>query len=273
MLLRDGNWVMNKIDILLFVLFFIVNCSKAFSDNLESAIERKEYDMVISLINKGLNPNTILRNGDTLLMRAIKDDAAEVIEVLIKNNVDMNLISLSGNHPLNTALFISADDIVFLIINQNIDWSYVDKKGFTFFENALLHRRINVLRYMLGYDEAVNSVIHKKGLSVKFMDYWCDGMGDIVDYFISRGFVLEINYQLISSAIFKNKYDAVKWLFDHGVSPYDTNDPDETALDLAMDRRHGLHVLEGTEEDVRESERIIQLIKERMGQEAGIRKQ
>jgi ankyrin repeat protein len=276
--------VIRKISLLLFLLPFLPGCrateekSKQTviqsedketisvpdrNDELQTAIKDKDVAAIIKLLEDGLNPDTILENkdGDTLLTWAIRNKISELVTVLIDKKADVNLASVPGSTPLKVALYIAPDDIVFLLIEQGIDWSYIDKDNFTHFERAIYYRRINVLWYMMKIDEAVESVIHKEGLSVEFLFYWSDGIGEIIDeLIIVHGFILETNRRLMYWAIYENKYDAVKWLIDHGIDY--TTEPDESALAEALHRRHGLNVLEGTGEDLYESGRIIELLKE-----------
>jgi ankyrin repeat protein len=244
-----------------------MNYNTAFTDDLQTAIQNSDYNKIVKLLDAGVNPNTILKAGDTLLTWAVKHKAQKLIEVLLKRGADVNMPSLSGYTPLNLAFPRLTDETILLIINQGVNWRYLDAKKYTYFENAMIHNRINVLRHMLRYEELVQSVINKDVLSMEFIYYWCDGMEDIIERLISCGYRLRTDYQLLHAAVFENKYNAVKWLLDYGFSPTDKKDSDETPLEAALSRQHGLRILEGTEEDLKESERIIELLEERILQE------
>jgi len=249
---------------------------------LQTAIKNEKYDKALELIDKGLSPNTFFENGDTPLIWAIENrsvfsmekfsrdqeiELGKFIEALIKKGADVNLLSLDGYAPLNMALSRHFDEIAILIIDQGVDWNFTDKNKFNYFESALFYKRINVLRYILKFDEAIKSTINRDALSIYFIYYWFDGVEEIIDVLMSHGFKLDTSKPLLQTALFDNNYGAVKWLLEHGITENDATDPlfaSSTILDIAFSGRRGIRRTENTEESyekgLKNSDKIINLV-------------
>lgn len=74
--------------------------------NFAGAIDRDRADVVSYMISQGVSPNTIVKNGDPALVRAIRMDSDRVVRVLLDSpGIDIDTASEYGETALMLAAF------------------------------------------------------------------------------------------------------------------------------------------------------------------------
>ncbi len=74
--------------------------------NFAAAVDRDQADIVRYMISQGVSPNTIVRNGDPALVRAIRMENDSVIRVLLESpGLDVDTASEYGETALMLAAF------------------------------------------------------------------------------------------------------------------------------------------------------------------------
>lgn len=74
--------------------------------NFAGAIDRDRSDVVSYMITQGVSPNTIVKNGDPALVRAIRMDSERVVRVLLDApGIDIDTASEYGETALMLAAF------------------------------------------------------------------------------------------------------------------------------------------------------------------------
>ena len=278
---------MNKIISLFTLAILFMNCSKSTTDeeqvtikdhehdktievvteDLQAAIDKKEYDKIIELINNGLDLNTVLKDGLSLLCWAIRNDDIKLSEVLINKGADVNFKTKSGSTPLSIALYRASDELVYLLIDSDINWTFSTNNGYNYFESAMLHERINALHYMLQNEKALNSIINKDSIIVRCIYHWQDEIEDILNILIVHGYKVKTEYPLLYFAIFENKYGILKWFLDYGISPTDLTPDNITPLEFALEERDNIY-LRGSDAAKKESDKIVRLLYERIDKDS-----
>ncbi len=72
-------------------------------DALTLAVEEEEYELVVLMLEKGVNPDLINRDGSTPLIRAVQWGEPEYVEALLTHGADPGLTDLEGVAPAQHA--------------------------------------------------------------------------------------------------------------------------------------------------------------------------
>ncbi|XP_045204566.2 ankyrin homolog [Mercenaria mercenaria] len=73
---------------------------------LEGAIKKRLPKVLKVLLDKGIDPNTILSDGNPAIFTAVDKDYTDILKILIDGKADPNLLNKAGE----SALFISSRD-------------------------------------------------------------------------------------------------------------------------------------------------------------------
>ena len=94
---------MNLIHIFFVSLFLNINASffnrEITTDNIISAIENNDFEFIERIISKGLVDRNGLYDGKTLLIHAVIDDNAEMINVLVRKGCSLSVTGEDGYLP------------------------------------------------------------------------------------------------------------------------------------------------------------------------------
>ena len=95
--------IMNLIKIFFVSLFLNINTSsfndEITTDNIISAIENNDFKFIEKIISKGLVDRNGLYDGKTLLIHAVIDDNAEMINVLVRKGCSLSVAGEDGYLP------------------------------------------------------------------------------------------------------------------------------------------------------------------------------
>lgn len=99
----------------------------AYEDMLE-AIIRGNASEVAEIIKMGLDPNIVDKQGNTLLILAVREDDEAIVGVLLAAKANPNMVNAAGDTPLRLAAFRGALPVVQKLVKGralvNIpDWS------------------------------------------------------------------------------------------------------------------------------------------------------
>jgi ankyrin repeat protein len=246
---------MKILNIFLLIVLF-ANCTRTYEEKtdlsdkeikqqqminlLEKAAWEKNISLIMELLENGLDPNTILYNGYSLLFWSGKNSEDELVKYLINKGADVNYVTPDGGRIFDIGLSRLSDETIFFLMDHGVDLSLTEHTGENYFWYALLHRRVEVMRRMLDYDILVSGIINRKQLGVEFIYYWTEGIEEIIEGLTTKGYKIEETRGVLQQAIRAANYDAVKLLLEHGVSPveeyYDALDLESingTPLELA----------------------------------------
>jgi len=79
-------------------------CAGAYED-MEEALLRSDSVSVIELVKRGMDVNTVDRQGNTLLIRAVRGELAELFDYLLQRRARLNLRNRSGETALSIAAY------------------------------------------------------------------------------------------------------------------------------------------------------------------------
>lgn len=74
------------------------------AEQIISAIEADDFDFITNaIVNRQINPNELF-NGKTLLILAVEDDNAEMINHLVRLGARLSTVGLDGYRPMEIAV-------------------------------------------------------------------------------------------------------------------------------------------------------------------------
>ncbi len=173
-------------------------------NDLEEAMIRHDPGEAINLIKRGIDVNTVDKQGDTLLIQAVKRDMPQLFDYLLQHRARLNTQNSNGETALSIAAYHGREQFVQRLVEAGAEINFFGWPPLTY--------------------AAYNG--HTK----------------IVDYLISRGAEVDGKTENGSTALFFaarfGHVDTVKVLLKQGADPTIINENDETAVDWALKGRN-----------------------------------
>lgn len=172
-----------------------------------AALERRDVEVALELLDEGADPNTRLSHGKTALMAAAKEGALSLARRLVYNGADVNARNDNGGTALMFAAIPGHLETVGLLIDQGAD------------VNAIGH--FNWTALMVAASK---------------------GHGDCVRLLLQRGADPNVQdtygWTPLMRAVYGNKRRAVTALLEHAHLDLEVRDErGATALHVAVERR------------------------------------
>ncbi len=194
---------MKKWFVLLSLCLPLIALAGAYED-MEEAMIRKDAAAIIALIDRGMDVNTVGRNGDSLLIQAIRQDMPELVDKLMGRRARLNARNRSGETALSIAAFGGKLAYVQRLVEAGADVNFYGWPPLTY--------------------AAFN------------------GHHEIADYLLKRGAEINAKTENGSTALFfaaRNGHtEVVRLLLAHEADPMIANQNDETAVDAAIKGKH-----------------------------------
>ncbi|MQY50819.1 ankyrin repeat domain-containing protein [Rhodocyclus tenuis] len=168
-------------------------------DDMLTALRSGDNGAVVALLDRGVDVNTVDRNGDTLLMLAVRENNAELLDQLLLRRARLNSRNRNGDTALRLAAFAG--------------------------QEAFVHRLV----------EAGAAVNMYGWTPLAYAAY--NGHASIVDYLLKRGAEIDARTENGSTALMvaaRNGHQAVvEVLLQHHANPNLVNENNDAALDWA----------------------------------------
>ena len=194
---------MKKWFVLLSLCLPLIALAGAYED-MEEAMIRKDAAAIIALIDRGMDVNTVGRNGDSLLIQAIRQDMPELVDKLMGRRARLNARNRSGETALSIAAFGGKLAYVQRLVEAGADVNFYGWPPLTY--------------------AAFN------------------GHHEIAVYLLKRGAEINAKTENGSTALFfaaRNGHtEVVRLLLAHEADPMIANQNDETAVDAAIKGKH-----------------------------------
>ena len=173
-------------------------------EDLEEALIRNDAGAVIALVNRGIDVNSVDRQGNSLLTQAVQRDIPELFDFLLQRRARVNTRNRNGESALSIAAYQGRAKYVQRLVEAGAEINFY------------------------GWSP------------LSYAAY--NGHTDIVDYLIKRGAEVDGTTENGSTALFFaarfGHIDTVKTLLAHRADPTIVNDNDETAVDWALKGRN-----------------------------------
>jgi ankyrin repeat protein len=217
----------------------ITSNAKELEELLNAAIEEKNYDAIAVLLDKGADPNFIIKDRAPLIIWAAGEQSEKLVRLLVDKSADLNIKSPDGYLLFDIALKYFTDDFIKYLIERNIDLLYTSE----YFDDvagslisAILSGRVQIISLLLDNKDVWQTIENKDIVGLTLVRYWRDGYDAIFRLLERKGYKIESWPLLLKNAIIECQYDAVKWLLGNGVSPLEQGGgffDEMTSLELA----------------------------------------
>jgi uncharacterized protein len=169
-------------------------------EDMEEALIRRDSPVVIDLIKRGVDVNSVDRNGDTLLAQSVRRDLPDLFDYLLQRRARLNVRNRNGETALSLAAYLGK-------------MAYVQR--------------------LVGAGAEVNFY----GWSPLAYAAW-NGHAEIAGYLIKHGAEVDAKTENGSTALFFaarfGHADVVKLLLANKADPTIANDAGDTAVDWAV---------------------------------------
>ncbi len=133
---------------------------------LMAGAEANRLDVIVTLLNKGVDPNAATRNGYTALLVAASSGRTEIIDLLLARGADVNQANETGWTPLMEAAMHDQDRTVQQLLKAGAKVDVAEKRnGQTPLIVAAKSDRPDSVTALLAAGADVKTVDTKRGLS------------------------------------------------------------------------------------------------------------
>jgi ankyrin repeat protein len=191
-----------KNSLLVFLLGFALSTpvfAGAYED-MEEALVRGDSDAVIALVDRGMDVNTVDRQGNTLLIQSIRRDLPELFDELMQRRARVNLRNQYGETALSLAAFLGRAAYARRLVDAGAEVNFF---GWPPLAYAAYNGHTEIAEFLIGKGAEVDARTEN---------------GSTALFFASRGGHLE----------------TARGLLRHRADPAIVNDHGETALDWAL---------------------------------------
>ncbi len=191
---------MKKIAVFLFTLLLSTAVFAGVFEDVEEAMIRRDSSGVIALIQRGVDINTVNRNGDTLLTQSVRHDLPELFDYLLKRRARLNVRNRNGETALSLAAYFGKLPYVERLVAAGADVNFY---GWSPLAYAAYNGHTEVAAYLIKRGADVNAKTEN---------------GSTALFFAARF----------------DHPDLVKLLLANQADPTVANDVGETAIDWAL---------------------------------------
>lgn len=237
----------NKLD---FVKLFFSISEQVNANDLEpltiKAAEKRKWDIVSFLIEKGANANAVSSLfQEPLLHTAVKDKQWDLVVALIKHGCDINIKNDKGKTILQRIVHeykyqtIVEWDVVKKLIEHGADINIKTKKGYTLLLYAVRCGQWEMTKWLIehGAEIKTDTRDHRNVLmsAFEYIDYtdW-EKNWEMIKYLVQHGAdidqVDQYGETLLHKAAGHNHWDLVEWLLQQGANPQIKDQKGETLL-------------------------------------------
>lgn len=169
-------------------------------EDMENAITQRDAQAVIKLLDRGMDVNTVNREGDTLLIQAVRNDMPELLDALLQRRARLNFRNRHGETALSIAAFTGNMAYVQRIVESGAQVNFFGWPPITY---AAFNNHPAIIEYLIKKGAEVNAKTEN---------------GSTALYLAARNGYTEV----------------VKLLLRYDADPTIANQYGETAVDAAM---------------------------------------
>ncbi|MFT3850436.1 MAG: ankyrin repeat domain-containing protein [Propionivibrio sp.] len=184
----------------LFALLLPVLVHAGAYEDMEEAMIRQDSSAIIDLLKRGVDVNTVDREGNTLLTQAVKRDIPEAVDYLLAHRARLNTRNKHGETAVSIAAYNGRTAYVKRLVEAGAEINYY---GWPPLSYAAYNGHLEIVEYLLKHGAEVNGKT---------------GNGSTALFFASRLGHVEV----------------VQFLLKNRADPTVENENGETAVDWAL---------------------------------------
>lgn len=138
--------------------------ANAYEDSLSSA-RLGDTRQLVGLLNRGLDPNTLDAQGNTLLILAAREGHVRTVQALIERRPDLSRRNFAGDSALMLAVLGGHDAIVSMLIEAGAE---INHDGWTPLIYAAFQGNLGLLNMLLAHGADVNALAPNQSNALMF---------------------------------------------------------------------------------------------------------
>ena len=193
-----------KLFVLVFALILPTFASAGAYEDLQDALIRQNTGDAINLIKRGVDVNTVDREGNSLLIQSIRRNIPDFFDYLLQHRARLNTRNRNGETALSIAAFMGNLTYVRRLVEAGAEVNFF---GWPPLSYAAFNGHITIVDYLLKHGAEINATTES---------------GSTALFFAARFGHLEV----------------VKLLLANNADPSISNENGDTAVDWAMMARN-----------------------------------
>ncbi|MBN8441793.1 MAG: ankyrin repeat domain-containing protein [Thauera sp.] len=142
--------------------FVLLGTAPAFAGSYEDALSSArlgDTSQLVDLLNKGVDPDTVDAQGNTLLILAAREGQLSTVEALLKHRVKVGARNFVGDSALMLAVLAGHDKVAEVLMKAGAP---INQEGWTPLHYAAFEGRLELLEKLLAAGADVNAVAPNK---------------------------------------------------------------------------------------------------------------
>lgn len=142
--------------------FVLLGTAPAFAGSYEDALSSArlgDTSQLVDLLNKGVDPDTVDAQGNTLLILAAREGQLATVEALLKHRVKVGARNFVGDSALMLAVLAGHDKVAEVLMKAGAP---INQEGWTPLHYAAFEGRLELLEKLLAAGADVNAVAPNK---------------------------------------------------------------------------------------------------------------
>lgn len=123
-------------------------------EDMETAMIRRNTSDVLDLLKRGMDINTVDRQGDTLLIQAVREDMPELFDALLKRRPRLDFRNRSGETAISIAAYLGKLDYVRRLAEAG---AKIDFPGWPPLAYAAFNNHPQVVEYLIEKGANINA--------------------------------------------------------------------------------------------------------------------
>lgn len=190
------------------------------------------------LLKYGANPNTLDRDGNSILLISYRSRLLEIFKILLKYGANPNFKSSGYSHyPLIEAIKIGDNDTIKLLIDNNADINCKDSYNNSILMIAVASNFISSVKMVLNYDinHDLQNVFGNTALMIACEGGFLDIIKILLKYSINCDLQNYCGNTALMIACKRGYLNVVKILLKYGANPYIRNNSGDNVLTISLD--------------------------------------
>ena len=192
------------------------------NDFLIAAVSAEQREITEQLLGMEADPNTINKNGDSVLLIAVKKNNNEIIQILLQAGADVNFATKNdGRTPLLQAAKGSPSKIVQFLLRRGAKVNQASKDGTTPLMEAAENNKLENINIIMQWGPVMNKLKNDTGMNALMLASM-KGNTEVVTYLCNNHAL--VNFQSkdgktpIFYAAIGGHTETMKALLDKGAS-------------------------------------------------------
>ncbi|NXF03386.1 RN5A ribonuclease, partial [Smithornis capensis] len=234
-----------------------VKTAEILASELNVAVKNRNKELVLELLEKGVDVNSKVESGWTPLQTAVRTGEVDLVLLLLDKGASLHVRKDNGGTAFTEAGIVGNVNILELLLDRGSDINEHDINGFTAFMEAAWYGRVEALKFLYSKGANVNlrrvtskekAKLHKGGATA-LMDACKEGYFSAVEILVQEmGADVNIRDNRDRNALIhalkedskkrktpRSVLAIVRFLLDHGVDVKSRDECGKTALILAVE--------------------------------------